>query len=71
MEVWKKISFEDGVSLAIPPKCKRIISDQDDLKELDIPGKEDYDLLYRKYTFEIDNPIFGSAIRITWKHNVI
>lgn len=65
------ISFEDGVSLAIPPKCKRIISDQDDLKELDIPGKEDYDLLYRKYTFEIDNPIFGSAIRITWKYNVI
>lgn len=65
------ISFEDGVSIATPPKCKRITTGQDDLKELDIPGKEDYDLLYRKYTFDIDNPIFGSDIRISWKYNVI
>lgn len=65
------ISFEDGVSIDVPPKCKCIISEQDGVKELDIPGIEDYDLLYKKYIFSIENPVFGSEISISWKYNMI
>lgn len=64
------ISFEDGVHIDIAPQCKCVISEQDDSKELDISGTEDYDLLYRKYIFDIENPEFGSDINISWKYNI-
>lgn len=65
------ISFEDGVCIDTPPKCKCIISEQDGLKTLDVSGIEEYNLLYTKYIFCIDNPIFGSDIEISWKYNTI
>lgn len=65
------ISFEDGICLDTVPTCKCVISEQDSTKELDVSGIEDYDILYRKYIFNIENPIFGSDIRISWKYNII
>ena len=65
------ISFEDGVSLESSPKCTCIICEQDGSKTLDISGKEEYDLLYTKYIYSIENPIFGSDISVSWKYNVI
>ena len=63
------ISFEDGIKIDTPPNCKCVMSEQDSVKTLDILGKEEYDLLYRKYIFEVENPIFGSTIDISWKYN--
>ena len=65
------ISFEDGIGIDTPPNCKCVVSEQDGLKTLDILGKEEYDLLYRKYIFEVENPIFGSTINISWKYNEV
>ena len=65
------ISFEDGVCLDSQPKCKCIISEQDSEKEVDIEGTYEYNLLYKKYIFSINNPIFGSDINISWKYDII
>lgn len=65
------ISFENGISIDRTPKCQCKIGEQDGLKELDISGKEEYDLLYTKYIFCIENPEFGSDISINWKYSVV
>lgn len=65
------ISFENGVNLDVTPKCQCNISVQDELKTLDILGEEDYDLLYTKYIFNIENPKFGSNIIVKWKYSVL
>lgn len=65
------ISFEDGVCIDIPPKCKCIINAQDGTKKLDIEGTIDYDLLYTKYIFEEENPEFSSNILVSWKYNIL
>lgn len=64
------VSFEDGVCIDVPPKCKCIINTQDGVKTLDILGTIDYDLLYTKYIFELEHPEFGSNIRVSWKYNI-
>lgn len=63
------ISFEEGIEIGNPPKCECKITEQDGFKELDISGKEEYDLLYKRYIFEIDNPEYGSDISVSWKYN--
>ena len=65
------ISFESGVDLNTQPQCQYKISEQDGLKTIDIQGKEEYDLLYTKYIFNIKEPAFGSDISINWKYNTI
>lgn len=65
------ISFEEGISLENIPVCKRIISEQDRAKEVDIQGVRDYNLFYTKFIFEMDNPEFGSNVRVSWKYNTI
>lgn len=65
------VSFEDGVCIDVPPKCECIINTQDGVKTLDIQGTIDYDLLYTKYIFELENPVFSSNIRVSWKYNIL
>lgn len=65
------ISFENGVSLNTQPQCQYKINEQDELKTVDIQGKEEYDLLYTKYIFNIKEPAFGSNISINWKYNTL
>lgn len=65
------ISFEDGISLQTSPECRYIIKGQDESKEYIVDGEHEYDLLYNKYIFKINNPAFGSDISISWKYDDI
>lgn len=65
------ISFEDGIDLQTSPECRYIIKEQDESKEVIINGIQEYNLLYNKYIFNIENPLFGSDIKILWKYNSV
>lgn len=65
------ISFEHEVELEAVPQCILIITGQDESQESTIAGKNEYDILYNKYVFDIDSPEFKSVVKINWKYSKV
>lgn len=61
------VSFESGINLLVEPTCEFYKNDQDETEAITINGVESYNMFYNKYTFNVNNPLLGSDIKVTWK----
>lgn len=61
------ISFEDGITLENTPKCEVCNQRCSYGENTPIPEEKEYNVLFNKYTFNVDEPILGSKIKTYWK----
>jgi len=61
------VSFEDGIELESAPTGEICQQHYTDEKNITITGEHEYNVLFNKYTFSVNEPLLGSKIKIFWQ----